>query len=535
MKIRLFALLLGVALAVACEKPEPKAKKNELQLANQQMEPVDRAPGAGPVTLEDLFVSIGRPGSIYRSAEDWGFLMILFCNDLEGADALIADSFYNWFSPCGDLSSRDPELLNPKIRYGTLYNMITSVNSFLGSFGEEVTDPDKINMIAQARALRAWSYMLWANDFQFSYQKAADKPAVQIMTQETDNPHALSRSSVKDVYNLILEDLDYAVMHLEGSSRISKMYIDGNVAHGLRARAYLNMGEWDHAYADAEAAAKGYSPATLEEVSKPYFYDISEHNWIWGYDMTTEVALEFRYATTSSWLRSFSGWGYATAGRLYTCINKLLYDKIPERDIRKQWWVDEDLRSTLLNGLTWPGFDDVAYADDGDEKRRYVPYTNVKFGCYKVGTVYNDEDMPLMRVEEMILIQAECLARQGNEAKAKKTLEDFVRTCRDESYYVNLSPRSLLDEIWFQRRVELWGEGFFASDMKRLDKPLVRFHDDKGNIAPKFRFNLPSDDPWLLLRFSVNVRDTNPDVVDNSGGHQPVTDEYPSLRDGVTD
>ena len=92
-----------------------------------------------------------------------------------------------------------------------------------------------------------------------------------------------------------------------------------------------------------------------------------------------------------------------------------------------------------------------------------------------------------------------------------------------------------MDEIWFQRRVELWGEGFFVSDSKRLNKPTVRFHDDKGNIAPAFRFNLAANDPWLLMRFPQGELNTNFGIVDNEGGHQPVTDEGKELRDGVTD
>ena len=173
--------------------------------------------------------------------------------------------------------------------------------------------------------------------------------------------------------------------------------------------------------------------------------------------------------------------------------------------------------------------------DGGDAKLPYLPYTNVKFGCFTIGTTTNDEDMPLMRVEEMILIQAECQAHMGNESGARTTLENFVKTYRDPSYSSAASGRPILDEIWFQRRVELWGEGFGVLDIKRLNKPLVRFHDDKGNIAAAFRFNLPADDPWMLMRFPQGELNTNFAIEDNTGGHQPVTDENPSLRDGVTD
>ncbi|MBR0323004.1 MAG: alcohol dehydrogenase catalytic domain-containing protein, partial [Bacteroidales bacterium] len=41
----------------------------------------------------------------------------------------------------------------------------------------------------------------------------------------------------------------------------------------------------------------------------------------------------------------------------------------------------------------------------------------------------------------------------------------------------NLQPGMVVTEIWFQRRVELWGEGFSNPDTRRLNKPLVRFHE----------------------------------------------------------
>ena len=528
--------LAGFAL-IACSDIDTQIPESGTMLATQVQETNLMAPSRAEASFSGLFSSIGQSAKMYSTPDDWQFLMINFCNDLEGADALIADSGYNWFSVCGELSSRNANYRNPSIRYRAPYSMIANVNTFILSYPEDVSDPKAINMIAQAKALRAYSYMTLAPSFQFAYEFAADKPCVPLVTESfpedfTNNP----RATVREVFEQIISDLDYAVEHLEGASRTSKAYIDGSVAHGLRARAYLYMGEWAKALADAQAAASGYTPASLADVSKPYFMDIKEGCWIWGYDMTVAIADVYPYATTSSWLRSFSANGYAPATQCYTCINKLLYDKIPATDVRKGWWVDENLESPLLDGLKWPGFDDVANADDGgDTKLPFLPYTNVKFGCLSVGTQTNDEDMPLMRVEEMILIQAECQARLGQTADAVNTLTNFVKTYRDPAYDVNARGLSLLDEIWFQRRVELWGEGFFVSDSKRLNKPTVRFHDDKGNIAPAFRFNLAANDEWLLMRFPQGELNTNFGIVDNSGSHQPTTDQGKELRDGVTD
>lgn len=536
--IKLFILAAGVAFAASCTKMDDILPEGSRMLESQVQATYAANPERSAAPFAAMFTGLGKPAKLYSNPDDWQFLMILFCNDLEGADALIADSGYNWFSVCGELSSRNANYRNPYIRYRTPYNLIADVNTFISGFGEDVTDPMSINRIAQSKVLRAFAYLNIAPYYQFNYQFAKDEPCVPIVTPKTEDFTHNPRATVGEVYAAILNDLDEAIEVLDNSSieRVSKAYIDGQVAHGLRARTYLEMGEYAKALADAEAAAAGYTPATLAEVSVPSFKSIDEHNWMWGYAMTPEMAARYPYATTSSWLRSFSANGYAPACQVYTQINTLLYDKISDSDIRKQWWVDENLESTLLDGLKWPGFDDVAHADDGgDAKLPYLPYTNVKFGCNTVGTVNNDEDFPFMRVEEMILIQVECLAQTGKKEAAIAMLEDFVKTNRDPEYSVDDRGLSLLDEIWFQRRVELWGEGFFNRDMRRLKKPLVRFHDENTNMPEAFRFNLPADDPWLLLRFPQTETDTNFSVVDNEGGHQPKIDENPNLRDGVTD
>ena len=95
------------------------------------------------------------------------------------------------------------------------------------------------------------------------------------------------------------------------------------------------------------------------------------------------------------------------------------------------------------------------------------------------------------RAEEMILIQAEGLVKSGQTEAGVRLLEDFVQTYRDPDYSASAGGRTIEDEIWFQRRVELWGEGFSNSDTRRLNKPLVRFHGGaESNVPAAFRFNI---------------------------------------------
>lgn len=545
MKIVKYTAYIAAAAALAsCSDIDDLQPQGGTLLADQVKEINAILPQRADATFSGMYVKLGQPLSLNsfdsERPDDFAFIMMAFSNDLEGADIVIADSGYNWFSVCGDLTSRTASYANPYIRYASAYNEIALANTVITSYNlDENTAKDVIYNVAQARTVRAFSYLNLAPYFQFNYQIAKDEPCVPIVTENTtdfaDNP----RATVAEVYGQIVDDLTYAIDNLEGYERPDKSKVDRHVAYGLRARAYLDMGMWAEAASDAAKAAEGYSPATIEEVSVPSFYDISDHNWIWGYDMTVDQAQRNTAATSSAWIRSLSGDSYSAAVQVYSRCNTLLYNKIPATDVRKGWWVDEDLYSPLLDKISWNGKSgkELSNLEIDDTKMAFLPYTNVKFGMYTVGGTTNDEDWPFMRVEEMILIQAEALYRAGQQEEGKKILSDFVKTYRDPSYNVNATGRSFEDEVWFQRRVELWGEGFSNSDTRRLHKPLVRFHDnaESTNMPAAFRFNMDADDGWWLLRFSQSELNTNFAIEDNNAGSKPVQDQNPGLRDGVTD
>lgn len=540
MKKTLIIIAAGLYMA-ACSWSEVIPPQGEYILTQQVQQTNDLVSSRADATFNGMYTKTGAPGSVFGGSrpDDFGFIMMAFSNDIEAADIVLANSGYNWFSACGMLTSRNADYANPYIRYAAPYNTIAAANEILASYSEDSEDESTIYKIAQARAMRAFAYLNLAPYFQFGYAAGAeDLPCIPIVTEKTteftDNP----RATVAEVYELIISDLDYAIGNLDGYVRTDKSRIDIQTAYGLRARAYLNMQEWGKAAADAAKAAEGYSPATMDEAARPSFIDISEHSWIWGYDMTPDIAMFNPYATSSAWIRSFSGDGYSAGTQVYACINKILYDKIPETDIRKGWWVDENLESPLLATVTWNGVSGNAIAplEIDNVKMPFLPYTNVKFGMYNVGGTNNDEDWPYMRVEEMILIQAEGLVKSGAPEEGRRILEDFVRTYRDPGYSADAGGRSLDDEIWFQRRIELWGEGFSNNDTRRLNKPLVRFHGGQASNVPEaFRFNMTSDDGWWLMRFTSSEMNTNLAITDNTGGTQPVQEQNPGLLDGVTD
>ena len=548
---KISTLMLGAALlTVSCNDIDEQVPQGGTLTKDQVQETNVAVPARTQATFAGMFNIMGKPFGAYPSssrADDFGLIMAALSLDAEGADLFLQDNNYNWFSVCGEWSNRNPNYANPTIRYKIPYTLIGLANDFIASLPADSDDPDIKNQIAQARVCRAFGYMALAPYFQFGYSVAKDKLCVPLLTDGADftnNP----RATVAEVWAYVIDELTLAINDLAGATRTSKAYVDQNVAYGLRARANLIVGNYAAAAEDAAKAMQGYTPASIAEVSQPAFCNLSEHNWIWGINITAEMVQSNGYPTSSSWISAFSGDGYAAATENTPCINILLYDKIPATDVRKGWWLDANLHSPNWANLTWVDPGDASVSATGDAiatfttsdggKAPFQPYTNIKFGMKSgIGSTVNNNDWPLMRVEEMILIQAEGLAKSGNEAQAKTILENFVKTYRDPEYKIDGRGLSLADEIWFQRRVELWGEGFFIGDAKRLNKPVVRFHGGVENNEPQaFQFNVAADDPYQNMRFPQSETNYNLGIVPNEEtGTQPVAGQNPNLRDGVTD
>ena len=508
MKLHKLAIwtLAALTLAGSCDDIDNQEPAGGNLTADQSKETNDEIPSRTAAAFAGMFSYLGAPDGVLKAdrADDFGFIMAALSLDLEGADMTSSNNGYNWFSTASELSNRNPDYANPLIRYMVAYTTIGNANSVIDAIDPETTNPDLINQLAQSHAMRAFAYLSIAPYFQRGYSVAADSLCIPLLKSGTDysnNP----RATVKEVYQEILDNLNYAIEHLEGADRGGdKTRIDQNVAYGLRARAHLNMGMYAEAAADAEKAMVGYQPATREEMSTPAFCNLNEHNWMWGINITAEMTANYLYQTSSSWFSAFCGDGYGPACTCVPRINVLLYNKISSSDVRKNWWIDENCHSDNWTNLTWDAGDKGKATGDSiakftieNMKEPYLPYTNIKFGMKSgIGSSTNDNDWPLMRVEEMILIQAEGLAKSGQEGRAKHVLENFVKTYRDPNYTVNDRGLTLENEIWFQRRVELWGEGFFMSDARRLNKHIVRFHSDKpSNLTDGFTLKIDINEP----------------------------------------
>ena len=100
-----------------------------------------------------------------------------------------------------------------------------------------------------------------------------------------------------------------------------------------------------------------------------------------------------------------------------------------------------------------------------------------------------------MRIEEMYFIEAEAAAHL-NSVEGRDLLMGFMKKYRDPQYTTALEGKNLVEEIVFQKRVELWGEGQSFFDVKRLNLSVTRGYEGT-NFGETKRFNTQGRPAWM--------------------------------------
>ena len=467
---KLFALSAVSLMAISCTDLD-KFPEGSVMTEEQKADVIKGAPEKLAADVNGLSAAMQKVGTLDGGLQhyDFGYPSVAMMLESSGQDFIGPDAGYNWYRSSMNFSDRlytsSPTLFFWKF----FYNHIKTANDVLAMIDPAATDPTLQLYRGQALASRAFDYLHLVQIFQFTYAGHESALAVPLVVenmpleQTSNNP----RATVKEVYDKIIADLTDAITLLEGKTVSAKDQINQAVAYGLRARANLLMQNWAGAAQDADAAlaASGATPYTLEQMAAaPAFYKVDQ-NWMWASIISPDNdVVQTGIVNYPSMMCSLTGNGYTTLVGQYRSINKNLYDMIPESDVRKGWWLNAEATSPIVPAEVVKEFG-------------ITPYANVKFHAEggSWGNPTNAQDWVIMRAEEMILIKAEAQAMGGNIAAGKTTLEDFVKTFRDPKYSCTASSATAFqDEIWKQRRIELWGEGFGFLDLLRLKKPVVR-------------------------------------------------------------
>ncbi len=526
----LLASLFGVAL-VGCNDldTEPLAGF----VTSEQKEEVANS---NPDILEASVNAVMTMFSVYQNAlgssyhNDYGYPSVMLFTDSRGRDLVGTDIGYNWYGNQVTYEDQGSTYILPNYIWATMYNQLYTANNLLSTISMDGSDPEDDKLMyyyAQGLAVRAFDFFILAQMYQYNYVGHESSPCIVLVLDTNSDELAAqgggSRATVQETYDQILSDLTRAIDLLERSSvsrpsgRTGKAFVDAAVAHGLRARVYLTMHDYASAVADAQAAinATDATPYSREEVSYPTFVTSDEHSWMWAVNIeeTDDVVLS-GIVNFASHMGSLN-YGYASVGAWRAC-SKVLFDHIPDTDVRKGWWLNADGYSPNLDAeqaeyIASAGVDD---------------YTQVKFGPYE-GEIYtslNANDVPLMRIEELYLILAEAQAMSGNPSGGAQTLQNFVQTYRDPAFTCSgSSAENVQKAVLFQRRVELWGEGFSWYDLMRLNKGV----DRRGaGFQVAYVFNIDPNDPMLILQIPSLETNSNSNIgAQNAAGTEPVAVE----------
>ncbi|MFD1094118.1 RagB/SusD family nutrient uptake outer membrane protein [Salegentibacter chungangensis] len=484
MKIFKYLILL-VSLSVVmtgCEKEfldtEPASSISAEQVAE--------TPAANEALVNGIYANLRTYGVGGTTAHtDYGHRGITAGLDNMSNDVVLNN--FNWYIFFYNYTGRVQTSSRASLIWNTYYSVVADANIVINGLGTlENRTAEEDALFGQALALKSFALFNLVRIYSPSYIGNESAPGVPVPDRLTFD--GKGRGTVQDVYNQIIPDLEQAVTLLEGFNRSSKQQIDQSVAQGLLAEVYLETGNWAEAASAANAARTGYGLMTGEEYVNDGFDNIGNQEWMWGADIDSESSTV--YASFFSHYDSFLG-GYAGALDGYKLIDANLYSMIPETDARKDVFVEAG------NEFGFP------------------PLSNTKFVD---ATSSFEGDYLYMRSAEMYLIEAEALVRAGQVDAGIDVLVELVSS-RDSGYErPALTGQALLDEIYLQRRIELWGEGFAWFDLKRLSKPLDRTyegsnHRDFGKFmfpagSNEFLFQIPEDE--LNSNDNIGAGDQNP-------------------------
>lgn len=488
MKKVVIILSLGAVVLASCKKDFlDTAPESGTFLENQSRELSESSPASAyklqDASIKGIYAFMRSWNTVGLSAhDDFGQKAVDMGLDLMSED--IVQTSHHWMGFDYLLDNREATYRRPRFLWNFYYKIIFNANNLIDQVPATTTDANLKAVRGQALALRGWSYYYLVNMFQKTYKGNEGALGVPIYTEP--GVEGKSRARVSEVYNQIEADLKEAVTLLQGWSRPSKEAINQSVANGILARVYLTMERWADAEAAANKARQGLSLMSIVQY-KEGFSDLSNPEWMWGQIITSQTTTI--YASFFSMMDNTSP-GYAGALAVYKSIDKNLYEQIPATDVRKEIFNDpaRTIRPTL------PAYAQLKFRDPGGFTGDYV----------------------FMRVAEMYLIEAEAQARQGKTTEAQQTLFNLVSK-RDPDYEKSTnSGQALLDEIFLQRRIELWGEGRIYFDLKRLNMGIDRSGSNHRSDAVLV---VPAGDPRWTYKIPQLEFESNPAM--------PLSDQNP--------
>ncbi len=381
---------------------------------------------------------------------------------LRGFDVIADESIANtatfeWVQ----MTSHTMNLMNAVGRnlWSNTYEAINRANQVAFSdLAEEILkdSPDVLEEFrAEASFIRALGYFHLVRAFGLSYcDENKDVPEMGVplrlrgVLEQSSAFMAVPRSTVEEVYNQIIADLEYAIENLSSTNELEsgRATIDG--AKGLLAKVYFYKGD----FVSAARLAK-----EIIETGK--------------YQIDNDLTAKFARAEKGS-------------------ITKEVVAMIPAASLIEDSW--SGLRSYRTNGLALPVYHPsnelIAAYDQSKDLRFKTFYTNIEGSWYTTKFDYEFMDAIILGYNELLLIYAESLAESGGDLKvALNALNQIESRAYGNPITLKEDRDSIIKAVQKERRLEIAMQGERLFELKRL-KQDVRGDDWNSN---KVMFQIP--------------------------------------------
>lgn len=388
------------------------------------------------------------------------------------------EELYSWSLIAGETSAVTS-------LFGGAYNSISIVNFALKNIDKLPEENEKNNIIAQARALRGILHFDLARAYCKIPTQSADAAAsMGIDYIDFYNPQGNAQGrtlSVAQVYDRIIEDLQYAVNNIDNASPESGR-LNKPAVLGLLTRVYLYKGDY------ANVLKYGQQCIALS----PSVGTIGNFPEIWSSNQTDGVLFKILNDNSDD---IDTGSGYQTGARpdggeitSEYVVPKSLYDLFTDDDIRK-----------------------TSYMRQGDYNDEGVRNHVIKWAFNTGGdTLPNHVEIKYLRTAEVYLNVAEAAYKMGNPVLANQLLNTLKQNRYVGYVDVTLAGNALWDEIMLQRRLEMAFEADRYYTLKRQGLPMQRTGEgpdaDGGGVASPVQRIEANDYRWLwpIPEYSVS-------------------------------
>lgn len=536
MKAKISSLFVGLSLSATAVMMTGCIEETfPTSVATQdQLESSDKATEALLWAMPGIANKVGTISSGYHY--DWGYGSIMHVRDVMTGDLPVVASGYNWYTNWELNQYQGESYVYSQFLWNFYWKAVQTANNMIAGVNAATASDVQMGMQAAGYAYRAMYYLDMARMWEFlpndktsavnasgNNVEGLTVPIVKEgMTEEEarENP----RATRAEMAAFILADLDSAEKH------INKLAVSDNTlphlaaVYGLKARYYM----WLEDYASAkDYARRAIGEASVDPMSEEECLSTTKgfntiSCWIWGVQLVEEDdCVKTGILNWASWMSNETLFGYSGT-EPYIMIDASMYDRISDTDFRKKMWKAPE--GGNLEGQT--PFLDNSFAEGLCE------YASVKFrpaeGNFEQSSVGTVTAYPLMRVEEMCLIEAEAAAHL-NDGDGQALITAYMASYRDPNYTCTLTGDALVEEIVFQKRVELWGEGQSFFDIKRLNLSVNRGYAG-SNFQEEARFNTNGRPAWMNICIVQTEKNNNSALVgfenpDPSGLYEPVVIE----------